>query len=152
MLFTYSPDLVYGIFSSMLVANVVMLLVGLIGIRFFCKIIEIPRMLMIPIIMFLSIIGAYAINNSMFDIGVAVFFGLLGFTLIKFSVPLSPILIGMILGPMAETNLRKSLLLYEGSWSFLYERPIALFFLVLTAFSVYTALRFNKKKEASVES
>jgi len=152
LLFTYSPDIVYGIFSSMLVGNIIMLIVGLVGIRFFCKIIEIPRLLMIPVIMFLSIIGAYAINNSMFDIGVAIFFGLLGFTLIKFRVPLSPILIAMILGPMAETNLRKSLLLYEGSWSFLYDRPIALFFVVLTLFSVYTAMRFNMKKKSSVKS
>ncbi|MBR7890113.1 tripartite tricarboxylate transporter permease [Marinomonas sp. A79] len=147
LLFTHNPEVVYNIFSSMLVANIVMLIVGLIGIRFFCKIIEIPRILMIPIIMFLSIIGAYSINNSMFDIGVAVFFGLLGFVLIKFRVPLSPILIAMILGPMAETNLRKSLLMYENSWSFLYDRPIALFFLVLTAFSIYSAVKFSKRKK-----
>ncbi|MCB5161179.1 tripartite tricarboxylate transporter permease [Marinomonas algarum] len=147
LLFTHNPEVVYNIFSSMLVANIVMLIVGLIGIRFFCKIIEIPRILMIPIIMFLSVIGAYSINNSMFDIGVAVFFGLLGFTLLKCRVPLSPILIAMILGPMAETNLRKSLLMYENSWSFLYDRPIALFFLVLTALSIYSAVKFSQKKK-----
>ena len=150
LLFTYNPDIVYGIFSSMLIANIVMLVVGLLGIRFFCKIIEIPRILMIPIIMFLSIIGAYSINNSMFDVGIAAFFGVLGFLFIKLKVPLSPILIAMILGPMAETNLRKALLLSEGSWSFLYERPITLVFLGLTALSVYTAIKLNRKQKAVI--
>ncbi|WED29406.1 tripartite tricarboxylate transporter permease [Vibrio sp. DW001] len=148
LLFSQNPEIVYGIFSSMLVANIVMLLVGLLGIRFFCRIIEVPKMLMIPIIIFLSIIGAYAINNSMFDIGIAISFGLLGFVLGKLDIPSSPILLAIILGPMAETNLRKALLMYEGSWSFLYERPIALAFILLAIFSVYSTMRLKKKQAA----
>ncbi|MDB1126040.1 tripartite tricarboxylate transporter permease [Vibrio algarum] len=146
LLFSQNPEIVYGIFSSMLVANIVMLLVGLLGIRFFCRIIEVPKMLMIPIIIFLSIVGAYAINNSMFDIGIAISFGLLGFVLGKLEIPSSPILLAIILGPMAETNLRKALLMYEGSWSFLYDRPIALAFILLAIFSVYSTMRLKKKQ------
>ncbi|MDR9827171.1 tripartite tricarboxylate transporter permease [Vibrio sp. FNV 38] len=146
LLFTQNPDVVYGVFSSMLVANLLMLLVGLVGIRFFCRIIEVPKMLMIPVIIFLSVVGAYAINNSIFDIGVAISFGLLGFLLTKMEIPSSPILLAIILGPMAETNLRKSLLMYEGSWSFLYERPIALAFILLAIFSVYSTLKMKKKQ------
>ncbi|MDV7103849.1 tripartite tricarboxylate transporter permease [Vibrio sp. TH_r3] len=149
LLFSQNPEIVYGIFSSMLVANIVMLLVGLLGIRFFCRIIEVPKMLMIPIIIFLSIVGAYAINNSMFDIGIAIGFGLLGFLLNKLDIPSSPILLAIILGPMAETNLRKSLLMYEGSWSFLYDRPIALAFIALAVFSVYSTMKLKKKQQAS---
>ena len=150
LLFTQNPEIVYGIFSSMILANVVMLLVGLLGIRFFCRIIEVPKIIMIPIIIFLSIIGAYAINNSMFDVGVAIFFGLLGFVLNKLEVPSSPILLAVILGPMAETNLRKSLIMYEGSWSFLYDRPIALAFILFAAFSVYSTIKLkNKEKKAA---
>ncbi|MEZ9318696.1 C4-dicarboxylate ABC transporter permease, partial [Vibrio lentus] len=59
----------------------------------------------------------------------------------------SPILLAIILGPMAETNLRKSLLMYDGSWSFLYERPIALAFIVLAVFSVYSTLKMKKKQK-----
>ncbi|WP_456294610.1 tripartite tricarboxylate transporter permease [Vibrio sp. AK197] len=145
LLFAHSPDVVYGVFSSMLVANVVMLIVGLVGIRFFCRIIEVPKLLMIPIIIFLSVVGAYAINNSMFDVGIAIAFGILGFVLGKLDIPASPILLAIILGPMAETNLRKSLLMYENSWSFLYERPIALGFILLAAFSVYSTMKMKKK-------
>ncbi|TCS42526.1 tripartite tricarboxylate transporter permease [Reinekea marinisedimentorum] len=145
LLFSQNPEIVYGIFSSMLVGNIIMLLVGLLGIRFFCKITEVPKILMIPIIIFLSIVGAYAINNSMFDVGIAIGFGVLGFLLSKMDVPSSPILLAIILGPMAEQNLRKSLLMFEGSWSFLYERPIALAFILLAVFSVYSTMRRHKK-------
>lgn len=145
LLFAQNPEVVYGVFSSMLVANFVMLIVGLIGIRFFCRIIEVPKLLMIPIIIFLSVVGAYAINNSMFDVGIAITFGILGFVLGKLEIPASPILLAVILGPMAETNLRKSLLMYENSWSFLYERPIALGFILLAIFSVYSTMKMKKK-------
>ncbi|MGC9461086.1 tripartite tricarboxylate transporter permease, partial [Vibrio genomosp. F10] len=147
LLFTQNPEIVYGIFSSMLVANAVMLIIGLLGIRFFCRIIEVPKIMMIPIIIFLSVIGAYAINNSMFDVGIAIAFGLLAFVLGKLEIPSSPILLAIILGPMAETNLRKSLLMYDNSWSFLYERPIALAFILLAIFSVYSTLKMKKKQQ-----
>jgi len=150
LLFTQNPDIVYGIFSSMIVANIVMLLIGFLGIRFFCRIIEVPKIIIIPVIIFLSIIGAYAINNSMFDVGIALVFGLLGFILNKMDIPSSPILLAVILGPMAETNLRKSLILYEGSWSFLYDRPIALAFILLAIFSVYSTIKLKKKQKMNL--
>ncbi|WP_117232639.1 tripartite tricarboxylate transporter permease [Vibrio maerlii] len=152
LLFAQNPDVVYGVFSSMLVANIVMLIVGLVGIRFFCRIIEVPKMLMIPIIIFLSVVGAYAINNSMFDVGIAISFGLLGFVLGKLEIPSSPILLAIILGPMAETNLRKALLMYDNSWSFLYERPIALAFVLLAIFSVYSTMKMKKKKQMQAKA
>lgn len=151
LLFTQNPEIVYGIFSSMIVANIVMLLIGLLGIRFFCRIIEVPKIIMIPMIIFLSIIGAYAINNSMFDVGIAIVFGLLGFILNKLDIPSSPILLAIILGPMAETNLRKSLIMYEGSWSFLYDRPIALAFILFAIFSVYSTIKLKKKQQNAIK-
>lgn len=152
LLFAQNPDVVYGVFSSMLVANIVMLIVGLIGIRFFCRIIEVPKILMIPIIIFLSVVGAYAINNSMFDVGIAIAFGFLGFVLGKMDIPSSPILLAIILGPMAETNLRKALLMYDNSWSFLYERPIALAFVALAVFSVFSTIKMKNKAKLKQES
>ncbi|UYI50079.1 tripartite tricarboxylate transporter permease [Vibrio natriegens] len=152
LLFAQNPDVVYGVFSSMLVANIVMLIVGLIGIRFFCRIIEVPKILMIPIIIFLSVVGAYAINNSMFDVGIAIAFGFLGFVLGKMDIPSSPILLAIILGPMAETNLRKALLMYDNSWSFLYERPIALAFVLLAVFSVFSTIKMKNKAKLKQES
>ncbi len=148
LLFQQSPDVVYGLFSAMLIGNLIMLIIGLLGIKFFCKIIEIPKLLMIPVIIFLSVVGAYAINNSLFDVGIALSFGVFGFLLNKLEIPSSPILLAIILGPMAETNLRKALMMYHGSWSFLYDRPIALAFLVMAVFSVYSTLKMKKKQKA----
>ncbi|WP_070971260.1 tripartite tricarboxylate transporter permease [Vibrio sonorensis] len=145
LLFEHNPQVVYGVFSSMLIANIVMLIVGLVGIRFFCRIIDVPKVVLIPIIVLLSVIGAYAINNSMFDVYVAIFFGIVGFLLSRLDVPTSPILLALILGPMAEINLRKALLMYDNSWSFIYQRPIALAFLLLTVFSVYSTLKIKRK-------
>ncbi|MFA0698828.1 tripartite tricarboxylate transporter permease, partial [Vibrio sp. 10N.222.49.C9] len=99
-----------------------------------------------------SVVGAYAINNSMFDVGIAIAFGILGFVLGKMDIPSSPILLAIILGPMAETNLRKALLMYDNSWSFLYERPIALAFIVLAVFSVYSTMKMKKKKQMQLDT
>ncbi len=147
LLFQYNPDVVYGLFSSMLVGNLIMLAIGLLGIRLFCKVIEIPKIMMIPMIIFLSVVGAYAINNSLFDVAIALSFGVFGYLLNKLEIPSSPILLAIILGPMAETNLRKALLMYEGSWSFLYDRPIALAFIVMAVFSVYSTLKMQRKQQ-----
>ncbi|KEI71478.1 tripartite tricarboxylate transporter permease [Endozoicomonas elysicola] len=149
MLFQNSPDIVYGLFSSMLVANILMLIVGLAGIKIFCRIVEIPKALIIPMIALLSVVGAYSMNNSMFDVAVALTFGLLGYLLTKIEIPLSPIVLAVILGPMAETNLRKSLMMYEGSWSFLYDRPIVLIFVLLSALSLYSTWRIKRRIQSN---
>ncbi len=149
MMFIRNVDLVYSIFSAMLLGNVFMLLLGLFGIRFFSRIVDIPKAMITPIIIVLSMVGSYAINNSVFDIGVTVTFGIIGYLLLKAEVPQSPIVLALILGPMAECNLRKSLLLYEGSYRFLYTRPITIVFILLSLFSLYTSLR---KKKSSVKA
>ncbi len=146
MLFVHNADLVYAIFSAMLVSNFLMLFFGLFGIRFFSKIVDIPKVLITPMIIVLSMVGSYSINNNVFDVGVTVGFGILGYFMVKVGIPQSPIVLAIILGPMAESNLRKSLLMYEGSLIFLVTRPITIVFILLSAFSLYTALRKPKFK------
>ncbi|MCF7933903.1 MAG: tripartite tricarboxylate transporter permease [Spirochaetia bacterium] len=149
MMFIRDADLVYSIFSALLLGNVFMLLLGLFGIRFFSRIVDIPKVLIIPMIIILSMVGSYAINNSIFDVGVTIGFGVIGYVLLKAGIPQSPIVLALILGPMAECNLRKSLLMYEGSISFLYTRPITIVFILLSLFSLYTSLK--KKKKVSTD-
>lgn len=146
MLFVHNTDLVYAIFCAMLVSNFLMLFFGLFGIRFFSKIVDIPKVLITPMIMVLSMVGSYAINNNIFDVGVTIGFGIVGYFMIKVGIPQSPIVLAIILGPMAECNLRKSLLMYEGSLIFLVTRPITIVFILLSVFSLYTALRKPKFK------
>ena len=77
LLFTKNADIVYGLFSSLLVGNVLMLLLGLLGVRLFCRVVELPKRIIIPVIVTLSIVGAYSMNNSIFDVWVCIGFGVI---------------------------------------------------------------------------
>ena len=149
MLFEKNPEIVYGLFSSMLIGNILMLVIGLTCIRFFSRIVDIPKKLIVPMILILSVVGSFAINNNLFDVLVTLVFGVIGYFLVKAEIPQSPIVLALILGPMAESNLRKSILMYEGSWSFLYTRPITIAFIVLSVFSLVTSMRMKKKQSVT---
>lgn len=141
LLFQQNPNIVYGLFSSMILGNIILLFVGLCGIKFYSKIVEIPKTLMIPSILILSTVGSYSMNNSIFDVGVTLFFGVLGYIMNKIKMPSSPIVLAVILGPMLETNFRKAILMYEGSYSFLWTRPLTIIFLVLTIMSLISVYK-----------
>ena len=128
----------------MIIGNILLLFIGLAGIKFYSRIVEIPKTLMIPAILILSTIGSYSMNNSLFDVGVTFVFGIIGYIMSKIKMPSSPIVLAVILGPMLETNLRKAVLMYEGSYSFLYTRPITVVFLILTVLSMISALKKKK--------
>ena len=141
LLFTKNADIVYGLFSSLLVGNVLLLLFGLLGVRLFCRVVELPKRIIIPVIVTLSIVGAYSMNNSIFDVWVCIGFGIIGYIMQKVDMPSSPIILAVILGPMAESNLRRAVLMYQGSYSFLWTRPIGVVFLALAALSLYSSYR-----------
>ena len=141
LLFTKNADIVYGLFSSLLVGNVLMLLFGLLGVRLVCRVVELPKRIIIPVIVTLSIVGAYSMNNSIFDVWVCIGFGIIGYIMQKVDMPSSPIILAVILGPMAESNLRRAVLMYQGSYSFLWTRPIGVVFLALAALSLYSSYR-----------
>ena len=141
LLFTKNADIVYGLFSSLLVGNVLILLFGLLGVRLFCRVVELPKRIIIPVIVTLSIVGAYSMNNSIFDVWVCIGFGIIGYIMQKVDMPSSPIILAVILGPMAESNLRRAVLMYQGSYSFLWTRPIGVVFLALAALSLYSSYR-----------
>lgn len=148
LLFQQNPEVVYGLFSSMFIGNIFMLIIGLVGIKLFSRVVEVPKNIIVPLIIFMSVIGSFSMNNSMFDVCVTIGFGIIGYFMIKSDIPQSPIVLSIILGPMAETNLRKAVLMYEGSYSFLYTRPITVTFLVLAIFSIVSAYRKSKVKVA----
>lgn len=146
LLFEQNPNIVYGLFSAMILGNIILLFVGLGGIKFYSRIVEIPKLLMIPSILILSTVGSYSMNNSIFDVIVTLSFGVTGYIMSKIKMPSSPIVLAIILGPMLETNLRKSILMYEGSYSFLWTRPITIIFLILTIISLGSTYKKSKPK------
>lgn len=132
MLFAQNPEVVSSIYISILLANVFMLLIGTFAVGIFARLIKIPVYYLAPIIVVLCFVGGYGVNNSIFDVYVMLFFGLVGYALVKTDYPLAPLLLGFILSPLIEENFRKTLLMSRGSYSIFIERPISLVMLFIS--------------------
>ena len=148
LLFRQSPDLVYGIMAVVFIANVVMFIIMIFASYGITKIIDISKSLLVPAILVFCVIGTFSLNNRFFDVWVMFFFGLLGFVLEKLDVSVGPFIMGVVLGPFAETNLRSGLMASGGSLLPLVTRPISLVFvLVSVATLVWTVIRSIREKE-----
>jgi len=100
---------------------------------------------LMPIVMILAVVGSFAINNSIFDIGVMMILGVIGYLMQKIDIPMGPIVLALILGPMAESNFRRALIMSRGSFTIFLTRPISLVLIILSVISLVGAfLRQNK--------
>jgi TctA family transporter len=115
LIFQENMELVNGIFSVAALSQLLLIPVGLLGIKVFGTLLKMPRNIVMIIVLIFSVIGSYAIRNSFFDIYVMIAFGLVGFAFEYLEIPLPPLILGMILGPMIEDNLRVGLLKSHGS-------------------------------------
>ena len=152
MLFVESPDIVYMIFAGMLIVQFIMLLAGYGCAKISPSILKIPQTLLMPIIAVLCIVGAYSNANNMFDVLIAIVFGLIGFGMKKFGYPGAPLVLGLILGPIAEENLNRALVISNNDWSVFVTRPISCIFLLISAasivYAIYTNIRDGRKELA----
>lgn len=135
-LFIEHTAVVYGIFGALTIAAFVMLFLEFYGLRFFVKLLTIPKHILLPVIFCLCGVGAYGLNSRVFDLWSVILFGVIGFGFSSFKIPIAPFILGFILGPMAETNLRRGLMLHQNSLEPLFSSPICLFFLGIAAFSL----------------
>ena len=133
MLFVEAGPFVYAIFATMLLTYFLILAYGYFGTYLFAAILKVREEVLVPSILVISFIGAYAVNSSLFDVGLALIFGVLGYFLTKFQFPLPPILMGLILGPIAEESMRQSLVASSGSWTIFVTKPISALFLLSTS-------------------
>lgn len=145
MLFMSQGELVYTIFAALILASVMMLVLEFYGLRIFIKLLAVPKHILLPIILVLCVVGAFGLSSRIFDIWTIVLFGLLGYGFVKGGIPPAPFIIGFILGPMAETNLRRGLMLSDDSFMGFLTSPISGAFLALAvavvAWHVYGAIR-----------
>jgi len=126
-LFHNHPEVVYGFMVQLLLtAALLIVLGGLAATRVFAQVQRIPGVMMVPMILVLTIVGVLVVNGRVFDIYVMIGFGVLGYFFERINVPLAPIVLGVLLGPLAEQNLRRSLLIGRDDWSILVTRPISL--------------------------
>jgi putative tricarboxylic transport membrane protein len=135
LLITEFPDLVYGIFAAFFVAHFFMLGSMLYGIRVLVKFTKIPIYLLVPSVLVLCAVGSYSIHNRFFDIWALTIFGVVGYLMSKFKYPLAPAILGVILGPMAESNFTRAIMTDSDLTRFL-TQPISAFFLVLSVISL----------------
>ena len=129
-LYAKTPQFVSSIFLGYLVALFFMLAIGLAAARPFARLIAFPQHLVLATITVLCVLGAYAIQDSFFDVGIAVAAGFLGYLLKKVDVSPAPIILGVVLGPLLESNLRRAILLGEGSITPFFTRPLSLLMLL----------------------
>lgn len=146
LIFVKSGDIMYGIFTALIVANIFMIIFETAGLRWFVKLLDIPKHLLLSIIMVLCIVGAFSSASRIFDVWCVAAFGLLGLLFKKFGIPSTPLIIGVILGPMAEENLRRALMASGGNWSVFVTRPISAVFLVIAAISLFLPLKKRWKE------
>jgi putative tricarboxylic transport membrane protein len=135
-LFAKNSVWVYTIMAGVLVINFIMLLQGSFLIKFFAKVTKVPFKVLLPCVLTLCALGAYAVSNSMFDVYVMMGAGFLGYLMKRFDFPIAPLTIALILGQLAEKNLRRSLILSDGSFSIFFTRPIAAAFMIVAIFSI----------------
>src|ERR1700704_2818260 len=129
---TQRPDLFWGLIASMWIGNAMLVVLNLPMIGLWVKLLQVPYRLLFPAIMAFSAIGIYSVNNSSFEIYLAALFGIFGFICMKLGFPLAPLLLGYVLGPMMEENLRRSMLMSGGDATVFVARPISLAFILAT--------------------
>lgn len=136
LLITNEPNVVGGIFFAFLVASFWMLFAQFLGMRFFMKVTQVPVHILIPVILVLCVIGTFVLNNRFTDLYILLAMGLIGYLFTKYKFSLAPAIIGVILGPIAEVNLRRAVMA-DPDWTLFLTRPISLIFLILAALSIF---------------
>lgn len=139
-LFIDNPDLVYGMFIAMAVSSLMMLLICVVSMRAFLRVAEVPKWVIVPTVLVFCIVGTFALNNRVSDLSLLVAIGIFGYALKALDYPLAPLVLAVILGPIAETNLRRALMT-DDDWSLFLTRPVSLVFLVAALLSIAWAVR-----------
>jgi putative tricarboxylic transport membrane protein len=148
LLFVREPGLVYGLFASLLIGNLVMLAMGLLGTKVWAKVLDVPKNILTPIVLTICLFAAYAESNSIYTVWLALGFGILGYVLRKCDFPVAPIVLAMVLGGMIEISFRRSLILSDGSFAIFVTRPLAAGILLLAVLSAgYQMVRDWRKRE-----
>ncbi|HWP58150.1 MAG TPA: tripartite tricarboxylate transporter permease [Candidatus Acidoferrales bacterium] len=126
------PELFWGVVASMYVGNLMLLVLNLPLVPLFAQLLRVPYYMLYPVIVGISIVGVYSVNQSMFDVWVMGIFGLIGYFMRKFDFPVAPLALGMVLGTPLERALRQSLIMSQGSPTIFFNRSISLALLLLS--------------------
>lgn len=145
LLFEKDPQFVWTVIASMYIGNVMLLVLNLPLVGLWVRLTRVPYGILAPIILMLSIVGAYTVRNSMFDVGTSLFFGVVGYFFRKFQWPTVPLLLSFILGPLLEKSLIQSLAMSGGSPAIFFQRGISLVLIIAAVILFLVSLRLMKR-------
>jgi TctA family transporter len=151
---TSNPELFWGLIASMWIGNLMLVVLNLPLIGIWIKLLTVPYRFLFPAIVVFCCIGTYTLNNNAFDVYMTAAFAVVGYLFYKLSCEPAPLLLGFILGPMMEENLRRALLLSRGDWSVFVTRPLSAVLLAMAALLLIVVLMPSikkKREEAFVE-
>jgi putative tricarboxylic transport membrane protein len=140
LLFQNNADLVWGLISSKFIGNLLLLLMNIFLIPLFVSILRVPYTILMGFIVIFASIGAFTVNNSLFDVWMMLGFGLLGYVMNKLRYPIVPLVLALVLGRLSENSLRQSLMISGGDPSIFFTRPITLLFMSTAILSYLTPL------------
>jgi len=145
------PDLFWGLVASMYIGNIMLLVLNLPLVPLFAQILRLPVHVLYPLIFGVSLVGVYSVSSSLFDVGLLMAFGLLGYLMRKLDFPTAPLILGLVLGDGMERALRQSLMMSQGDLSILVNRPISAVMLALAALMLLLPL-FGKMNRLRIKA
>jgi putative tricarboxylic transport membrane protein len=151
LLMSRAPDVFWGTIVSMYVGNGMLLVLNLPLIGMWVQVLKVPYYLLYPLILLFCLVGSYSIDNSVGDVLIMLVFGIVGYLMRKFRYDAAPLLLGLVLGGMLESNLRQSLILSFGEFSIFVTRPITLGFLIVAVIMLIIPIVTQRKKVSTLE-
>ena len=149
LLIARHPEIFWGVIASMYIGNIMLLVLNLPLIGLWVQVLKVPYKILFPLILLFCLIGAYSVNNSIFDVAVMMVFGVMGYLMRKYKYEPAPMVLAFVLGPILENSLRQSLLISDGSFLVFFTRPIAAVGMIVTCLmlisSIVPALRKRRK-------
>jgi len=153
LLFQNNADLVWGLISSKFIGNLILLLMNIFLIPLFVMILRVPYTILMGFIVVFASVGAFTVNNNVFDVWMMLGFGVLGYVMTKLKYPIVPLVLALVLGRLAENSLRQSLMLSGGSVAIFVTRPIALLFVSAAILAYLTpVIRWARKSAQSAKA
>ncbi|TBU93250.1 hypothetical protein DNJ99_07280 [Pseudomonas daroniae] len=131
-IFTENADMINAVFLAFLLANIMLIPFGFLAIKLFKRVLQVPQSILMPVILAFSIVGAFAVENSLFAIVTILAFGIVGFLMEENGFPLAPMILGIVLGPMFEETFITSMMRAQGDLMVFFERPVSLTLAIIT--------------------
>lgn len=150
IMFAENLDMIYALFLGIMLSSVYMFVIGKFSIRALSRVADIPNRVLYPAILVLCVFGAYAVNNTLFDVLVMMVMGVFGYLMLRLELPAAPFLIAFILGPLLEDNFRQALILSQGSFDIFIRSGITWVFWALTALSLFFVVRAHLRDQAAI--